>query len=199
MGTSIIGTGPTRQRVKPMDTGRGDVSLEHYLYLIIHRKWLVLGSFLLVSLSTAIVSFRLPNIYKSETVILVDPQRVPESYVKATVTGDVRNRLNTLSQQILSATRLQKIIESMNLYPEDMKTLPREDVITRMRADISVNVLSDLGGGQDLQAFRISYRGKEPRVVAQVANALAALFIEENLKAREEQATGRSEERRVGK
>src|ERR1035438_1587589 len=108
MGTSIIGTGPTRQRVKPMDTGRGDVSLEHYLYLIIHRKWLVLGSFLLVSLSTAIVSFRLPNIYKSETVILVDPQRVPESYVKATVTGDVRNRLNTLSQQILSATRLLK-------------------------------------------------------------------------------------------
>ena len=190
MGTSIIGTGPTRQRVKPLDTGRGDVSLEHYLYLIIHRKWLVLGSFLLVSLSTAIVSFRLPNIYKSETVILVDPQRVPESYVKATVTGDVRNRLNTLSQQILSATRLQKIIESMNLYPDDRKTLPREDVISRMRADISVNVLSDLGGGQDLQAFRINYRGKEPRVVAQVANALAALFIEENLKAREEQATG---------
>jgi succinoglycan biosynthesis transport protein ExoP len=173
-----------------MDTGRGEVSLEHYLCLLIHRKWLVLGTFLLVSLGTFIVSLRLPNIYKSETVILVDPQRVPESYVKATVTGDVRNRLSTLSQQILSATRLQKIIESMNLYPEERKTLPREDVITRMRADISVNVLSDLGGGQDLQAFRIIYRGRDPRIVAQVANAVASLFIEENLKAREEQATG---------
>jgi len=173
-----------------MDTGRGDVSLEHYLCLLIHRKWLVLGTFLLVSFGTFIVSLRLPNIYKSETVILVDPQRVPESYVKATVTGDVRNRLSTLSQQILSATRLQKIIETMNLYPQERKTLPREDVITRMRADISVNVLSDLGGGQDLQAFRIIYRGRDPRMVAEVANALASLFIEENLKAREEQATG---------
>src|ERR1035438_3820798 len=108
MDTSLGGGGAARHRVKAMDTGRSDVSLEHYLYLIIHRKWLVLGSFLLVSLCTVIVSFRLPNIYKSETVILVDPQRVPESYVKATVTGDVGNRLSTLSQQILSATRLLK-------------------------------------------------------------------------------------------
>jgi succinoglycan biosynthesis transport protein ExoP len=176
-----------RQRASPAESS---LSPEHYIRLILHRKSLVLGTFLLVSLGTVIVSLRLPNLYKSETVILVDPQRVPESYVKATVTGDVRNRLSTLSQQILSATRLQKIIETMNLYPQDRKTLPREDVITRMRADISVNVLSELGGGQDLQAFRIIYRGREPRIVAQVANALASLFIEENLKAREEQATG---------
>jgi len=186
----MAGGGAPRQRVKAMDSGRGDASVEHYLCLILHRKWLVLGTFALVSLGTLIVSYYLPNIYSSETVILVDPQRVPESYVKATVTGDVRNRLSTLSQQILSATRLEKIIETMNLYPQERKTLPREDVIAKMRADISVNVLSDLGGGQDLQAFRIVYRGKEPRLVAEVANALASLFIEENLKAREEQATG---------
>src|ERR1035438_2531332 len=94
-----------KQKAIPVESG---VSPEHYLRLILHRKWLVLGTFLLVSLGTIIVSLRLPNIYKSETVILVDPQRVPESYVKATVTGDVRNRLSTLSQQILSATRLLK-------------------------------------------------------------------------------------------
>ncbi len=62
-----------------------------------------------------------------------------------------------------------------------------------MRKDISVQVVSDFGGGQDLQAFRITYSGREPRLVAQVTNELASLFIEENLKAREQQATGTTE------
>lgn len=135
----------------------------------------------------------MPDIYTSETVILVDPQKVPESYVKPTVTGDVRNRLGTLSQQILSATRLQKIIDTLNLYPKERKIMAREDVITKMRSDISVNVVSDFGASQDLQAFRIRYSGGEPRLVAQVTNELASLFIEENLKAREQQATGTTE------
>ncbi len=167
-----------------------DLSLEHYLRVILHRKWWVLAVFIPVSLGTCLVSYRLPNVYTSETLILVDPQKVPDSYVKATVTGDVRDRLGTLSQQILSATRLQKIIDRFNLYPEEKKTSAREDVILRMRAHIAVNVLSQFGGSQDLQAFRITYSGSEPRLVAQVTNELASLFIEENLKAREQQAEG---------
>jgi uncharacterized protein involved in exopolysaccharide biosynthesis len=166
------------------------LSPEHYLRLLWHRRWLVLGTFVLVSTVTAVVSYRIRDRFTSETLILVDPQKVPDSYVKSTVTGDVRNRLGTLSQQILSATRLQKIIDALKLYPEEQKTLAREDVITKMRKDISVNVVSDFGGSQDLQAFRISYSGTDPRRVAQVANELATLFIDENLKAREDQATG---------
>ncbi|MDX1983184.1 MAG: GNVR domain-containing protein [Bryobacteraceae bacterium] len=165
-------------------------AIEHFARLIWHRKWLALSVFSVIALSTAGISSRLPNIYSSETVILVDPQKVPEAYVRSTVTGDVRNRLGTLSQQILSATRLQKIVESLNLYPQERRTMAREDVITLMRRDIGVNVLSDFGASQDLQAFRISYSGRDPRLVAQVANQLASLFIEENLKAREQQATG---------
>src|SRR5580692_3320174 len=180
----------SRQRAIVKEVG---LSPEHYLRLLVHRKWLVLGVALAVSAGTAIVSHYLPNVYESETVILVDPQKVPDAYVKSTVTGDVRNRLGTLSQQILSATRLQKIIETLNLYPDDRKKLAREDVITRMRSDISVQVVSDFGASQDLQAFRIRYSGKDPRLVAQVTNEIASLFIEENLKAREQQATGTTE------
>ena len=62
-----------------------------------------------------------------------------------------------------------------------------------MRADISVQVVSDFGASQDFQAFRITYSGKDARLVAQVTNELASLFIEENLKAREQQATGTTE------
>jgi succinoglycan biosynthesis transport protein ExoP len=166
--------------------------LEHYWLLLWHRKWIVLSIFLVTTAGTVWISRRLPNTYTSETLILVDPQKVPDTYVKPTVTGDIRDRLGTLSQQILSATRLQTVIDSFNLYPEGEK-LSREDVISRMRKDIGVSVVSDFGAGQGLQAFKISYSGKDPRTVAEVTNELASLFIEENLKAREQQATGTSD------
>lgn len=168
-------------------------ALEHFARLIWHRKVLVLSVFAAVSLVTAIVTSRLPNTYTSETLILVDPQKVPEAYIRSTVTGDVRNRLGTLSQQILSATRLQRIIETSNLYPEERKTMAREDVIAHMRRDIRVNMLSDYGPNAELQAFRITYSGRDPKLVAKVANELASLFIDENLKAREQQAAGTTE------
>src|SRR5262249_5678035 len=86
------------------------------------------------------------------------------------------------------------IIDSLNLYPIEKKTFAREDIIGKMRKDISVSVVSDFGGSsQDLQAFRITYSGREPRLVSQVANELATQFIDENLKAREQQATGTNE------
>src|SRR5947209_4063932 len=128
MGNASANASGGRQRAAAAAAG-GDWSPEHYLRLLLHRKWLVLSVFIAVSAATFVVSYRLRNIYTSETVILVDPQKVPEAYVKSTVTGDVRNRLGTLSQQILSATRLQKIIESLNLYPEERKKNAREDVI----------------------------------------------------------------------
>jgi succinoglycan biosynthesis transport protein ExoP len=197
-GAAIANSSPMRET--KMDLARrdasaraGQVSIEHYLRLILHRKWVVAEVLVVVSAVTAAVVARLPEIYTAETLILVDPQKVPESYVKSTVTGDVRNRLSTLSQQILSATRLQKIIDTFNLYPEERKAEPREDVINKMRSDIKTLVASDFGGSQDLQAFRISYRGHDARLVSQVTNQLASLFIEENLKAREEQATGTTE------
>jgi polysaccharide chain length determinant protein (PEP-CTERM system associated) len=180
---------PTQRKVQ----SSLQISPDHYLRLVWHRKWLVLGTFLTVSLATFVFALRMPDVYTAETLILVDPQKVPETYVKSTVTGDVRNRLGTLSQQILSATRLQKIIETLNLYPTERETRAREEVIAKMRSDISVNVVSDFSGSQDLQAFRIRYSGRDPRLVAQVANELATQFMNENLKARETLAIGTTE------
>jgi len=180
-------------RPKTAGIGLGQISLEHYFRLIVHRKWLIFSTCLIVTAITAVVVSRLPNIYTSETLILVDPQKVPDSYVRATVTGDVRNRLGTLEQQILSATRLQKIIDSLKLYPGERKNMAREEIIARMRKDITITLVSDLGRQDTLQAFKVAYSGKEPRLVARVVSELAALFIDENLKAREQQATGTKE------
>lgn len=167
--------------------------VEHYLQLILHRKWLIAFVFLMGTVVTAAVVQALPNVFTANTLILVDPQKVPESYVKSTVTGSVRDRLSTLSQQILSATRLQKIIDSLHLYQAERKTMAREEILQKMRKDVTTTVVSDFGASQELQAFRISYSGTDPRLTAQVTNELALLFIEENLKAREAQSAGTTE------
>ena len=187
--------GSNSHTVRPKSiSSLGQISLEHYVRLIVHRRLLILSTCLIVTAITAVVVSRLPNIYTSETLILVDPQKVPDSYVRATVTGDVRNRLSTLEQQILSATRLQKIIDTLKLYPEERKKMTREEIIGVMRKDIKITLVSDFSRQQDtLQAFKISFSGKEPRLVARVVGELAALFIDENLKAREQQATGTKE------
>ena len=188
-GMTPSSNAPTKLRVPPPGAAN-QISLEHYVRVILHRKWLVLGVFAAVSFATFLFTRTMPDVYMSETTVLVDPQKVPEAYVKSTVTGDVRNRLGTIQQQILSATRLQKIIDSLNLYPEERKKMAREDILLKMRSDIEVSVVSDFNSGQDVQAFRIKYSGREPRLVAQVTNELAQLFIEENLKVREQQAEG---------
>src|SRR5690242_16040630 len=160
-----VSTEVSRRRLPGMNT----VSWDHHARLLLHRKWLILGIWLVSSLATAIIAYRLPDVYTSETLILVDPQKVPEAYVKPTVTGDVRNRLGTLRQQILSATRLQQIIEQFKLYAEEKKAgMAREDIILKMQSDISVHVVSDFAASQDLQAFRITYSGKDPGQVALV-------------------------------
>jgi polysaccharide biosynthesis transport protein len=186
-------TGGGRSRSQGHFAATPPISIEHYLRILLHRKWLVLGTFVVVTGAVVLYTLQLPNVYSAETVIMVDPQKVPESYVRSTVTGDVRGRLGTLSQQILSATRLQKIIDSLDLYAAERKTAAREDVIALMRKQISVGLVADFGGGQDLTAFKIGFTGRDPRQVAQVANNLAALFIDENLKAREQQANGTTE------
>ena len=171
----------------------GGVSAEHYVRLLLHRKWIILAIFVVVTVGVALYVQKMPNIYSSDTTILVDPQKIPENYVRTTVTGDIRNRLGALSTQILSATRLQKIIDELNLYPEEKKTLAREDVVLKMKGDIATTVLTDFGGGQDLQAFKITYSGRDPRIVMQVANKLATAFIDENLTERAAAANGTTE------
>ena len=153
------------------------------LSVLRRRIWLLLVPFALVSAATAIWAQSLPERYRSETVILVVPQRVPESYVKSTVTARIEDRLQSITQQILSRTRLERIIQDFDLYAADRRTTVMEDVVDRMRSDIAVRVVKG-------DAFSLSYVGDNARTVMQVVERLASLFIEENLRDREVLAEG---------
>jgi polysaccharide chain length determinant protein (PEP-CTERM system associated) len=150
-----------------------------------HRAWIFLGTVFLSLLGFAVI-FLLPDHYKASTTILVDPQQVPEHYVSPTVSSDPAQRLNTITDQVLSSTRLQQIIEELQLYPGLRGQMSREEIVDAMRKNIVVRVKQ--GPSADLSSFTIEYEGTHPQEVARVANQLAASFIEWNVRNRKQQA-----------
>jgi polysaccharide chain length determinant protein (PEP-CTERM system associated) len=156
------------------------------------RKWLAVLVFALPSVAAASVIFSLPAFYRSTAVVLVERQQVPEAFVQATVTSELETRLHTISQEILSRSRLEALINQFGLYPGLRKQEPTEEIVERMRKDIklALKTTDTRGRPNATTAFALSYRGPDPQTVALVTNTIASLYIEENLKLRERQATG---------
>jgi succinoglycan biosynthesis transport protein ExoP len=144
---------------------------------------------LLATIGIAGVSL-LPDVYRATTTILVDPQKIPEKYVSSTVTSDPNARMNTLSQQVLSASRLQEIIDKNNLYPELRKKKSREEVLDLMREKTKIELKQSPEPEQGLSSFTISYEDSNRALVALIANQLASSFIDWNLRIRQQQALG---------
>jgi succinoglycan biosynthesis transport protein ExoP len=155
-------------------------------------KLLIILTWVSLCLVSAAVVFTLPSIYRAEAVILVDGQKIPERYVASTVNADVQDRLATITQQILATSRLQKIISTFHLYDRDKARMPQEEIIEMMRQDTKIT--PEKGWSQDRTgAFKVAYQGTDPAIAAEVANQIANLFIEENLRTRETHAEGTSE------
>ncbi len=143
------------------------------------------------SLVGATLVFMMPDHYRASTTILVDPQKIPEKYVSPTISSDPGQRLTTITQQVLSSTRLQQIIDTMHLYPEMQGKSSREEIIEKMRKYITITVKQ--GSSAGLSAFTIEYEGSKADQVASVANQLAGSFIDWNNKNREQQAQDTTE------
>ena len=147
---------------------------------LLRRRWLILLPFALGLAAAPFVAARLPKVYRSDTVIMVIPQRVPDSYVRSTVTQTVQDRLPSINDQILSRTRLERVILDFDLYKELRQRAPMEDVVARMRRDIGQ---PQIQRGQ--QSFSVSYVSPDPSTAQKVTARLASLFIEENSRDRE--------------
>lgn len=127
-----------------------------YLRIVRRDKWWIYLMTVGMTLAAFIGIALLPNKYKASTTVEVDPQRVPEQFVSELVRVSPLDRLQTISQEVLSETRLQKVIEQWGLYPQLRRTATREAVIEQMRADIVIEVKQSSGG---LAVFSISYQG----------------------------------------
>lgn len=172
--------------------GNRELTLQDYTAILRRRIWVLIIPVVVLPVAVYLFSLTLNERYTSQTLVLVEQQKVPDSFVKPVVTEQLGERLATMQEQILSRTRLQPIIERFGLYKAQQGKVPMEALVEQMRASIQVSpVRADFAprsGG--LPGFYISFTAEDPRIAQKVCTEITAMFMEENLKAREQRAEG---------
>lgn len=164
----------------------GDMPLRDYLEIGQRRKWWIILPALAIFICTIVVVHRIPDTYRAQTLILVNPDQEPNSYATSTVKTSISDRLSTLQEEILSPTWLQQLIDNLGLYPELRGHLSDREIISDMQKSITVDVANPAGGR--LNTLSIAFHGRNPQEVAKVTNELADLFIQENSKVLDQQS-----------
>jgi polysaccharide chain length determinant protein (PEP-CTERM system associated) len=159
---------------------------EELVRLAKKRWWVAAVPAAVIAAGAALYAKGLPDLYRAETTILVVPPQISDAYVRSPVTSSLDDRLQAIKPTILSRTRLEGLIEDLDLYPAERRRMPLEDVLTLMRQDVNVATTQS-------DAFSITYVGRDPRKVAAVTNRLATLFIDESVRSRAELAQGTDE------
>jgi polysaccharide chain length determinant protein (PEP-CTERM system associated) len=171
---------------------RAPITPRDALETLVRRRWLIGGGLFACWLLVWCASWLLPSVYRSETVILIEQQKVPEEYVVANVSVDMQQRMEAMRQQILSRTRLQHIIDQFGLYKEADKSNP-DEVIEQMRKDVKTELVEAPGRRGQLSAFKISFSAPTARLAQQVNAQLTSLLIDQNIEEQSQRAEGTTE------
>jgi polysaccharide chain length determinant protein (PEP-CTERM system associated) len=161
---------------------------EDYLKILRRRIWVIVIPAVVVCAATYLVSLKIPNRYTSQTLVLVEGQRVPDSIVRTMVTGDLNARLASMQEQIMSRTRLQPIVERFGLFSDSR--LPMEERVNNLAKAIVVTPVRPMAQTQtnELPGFYISVTLSDARLAQQVCTDVTSMFMDENLRNREERA-----------
>lgn len=147
------------------------------------HKWLILIPWVVVSVGVALYARSLPDRYVSESLLQIIAQRVPQNLIRSTITTSIEERLPVITQQIMTRTRLERIVQDLGLYAEQRQAgMLMEDIIRDMK-DKHIKVAAIKG-----DAFRVSYESNNPRLAMRVTEKLATFFVDENMRDREQQA-----------
>ncbi len=171
---------PEEQNSEPLD-------LQPYLNVVRRRHIHFLIPVLVGWLAVWGASWVLPARYISSTLILVEQPTMPKNYVEPNVSDDLQSRLQSIEQQILSRTRLLLIIDKLHLYAAGREQHSPDDKVDLMRKDINLELVRD-SHGEQITAFRVNYSAHDPRLAQQVTSELTDLFINENLRVRQQES-----------
>ena len=158
------------------------LSWSEYWAIAVRRRWWILLPLFLVWAAVWGASWLLPVTYQSESLILVEQQKVPDQYVVPNVTSDLQERLQSLTEQILSRTRLQDTIDRLGLYRRAEGALNSGDPVEQMRNDIKIELVSAPDHPGEYTAFKMRYSAGSPELAQRVNGELSSLFIAENVK-----------------
>jgi len=170
-------------------------SIQDYLAIVSRRKAAIIATALIVFLLGLITALVWPPTYRSSATILIKEQEIPSELVRSTVTSFAAQRIQTISQSVMTRPNLMEIIEKYNLYVKERKRNTTEEVLEEMRDDIGLNMISaDVVDprtgrpGSATIAFTLSYEGNHPESTQKVAGELTSLYLAENLKTRKDKA-----------
>ena len=157
---------------------------------------MLITAFAILTLA-ALAAFFWPPTYRSTGTILIEQQEIPEDFVRSAISSYADQRVQVISQRVMTSANLLEIISKYNLYAAERVTRTREAVVDKMRDDIKLEMISadvvDPRQGRATKAtiaFSVSYENRSPQVAAAVANELTSLYLRENLETRKQQAEG---------
>jgi polysaccharide biosynthesis transport protein len=148
-----------------------------------------------VAFLAVIIALVIPAMYRSSAIILIEQSGIPSELVKSTITSFADQRIQVISQRVMTTSNLSDVLKKYDLYKDERETKTREEVMDVMRKDINLNMISadviDPRSGRPTQAtiaFKLTYDNRSPDLAQKVANELVTLYLNENLKSRTEQA-----------
>jgi polysaccharide chain length determinant protein (PEP-CTERM system associated) len=165
------------------------LTLQDYSTILKRRWWIIAIPAIIFPIVGFALTFLVQPEYMSQTLVLVEQQKVPESYVKAVVTEDLNGRLATMKEQILSRSRLQPIIERFNLFANSKLSMDDRIDLTRKNIGIAP-IQSEIARTNGLPGFYISFKAGDPRTAQLVCGEIQSLFVSENLSDRAASAAG---------
>ncbi len=158
---------------------------------IVRRKWVVLGSAIAGIVLAALLCAVLPKSYRSNTLILIENQKIPADYVKSIGGASIEQRLTMIHQQVMSRTFLSQIMDEHKLYENKVRREGLEPAIETLRKMIKVETVgTPSSSGKTVEAITLSFADEDPTTAMNVTAKLASLFIQENLRSREQLVTG---------
>jgi uncharacterized protein involved in exopolysaccharide biosynthesis len=169
--------------------------LSDYLYAIKRRRASILAIAAVLFVISVLVAFLLPPVYNSTATILIEEQEIPPEMIRSTITTYAWQRIQTISQRVMTRANLLDIVNKYDLYADKRKWKTTEEITELMRKDVKMDPISadviDPRTGQPRPAtiaFTLGYEGENAQVTQKVANELTTLYLSENLKSRTEKS-----------
>ncbi len=179
-----------------MESTEQEINLQDVIAMLKRRSRLMITIVLTVSFAGLTLAMFLPSMYKSEAVILIERQEIPVDLVRSTVTSFAEQRIQVISQTVMSSANLIRIIDQFDLYPDDRLSETREEIIEQMRSHISLEMISadvvDPKSGKPTEAtiaFSLAFENESADKCQQVANDLVTSFLNANIRSRTDSAT----------